>query len=89
MVLKRLTFLEMKMHREISGDSMPNLSQIRRDFGYSLFLYQKKAILTFFSGEKTIAASGFFLCEIKSTNVGNNMSKVQSFRSIIVEMACD
>ena len=83
-VSKRLTFLKMKMHRERSRDSMPHSAQIRRDY-----LYQNKAILTFFSGEINIAAFHLNFCQIKSTNVGNNMSKSQSFRSIIVEMACD
>ena len=50
---------------------------------------QNKTILTFPSGEKTIAAFDLNFCQIKSTNVGNNMSKAQSFRSIIVEMVCD
>ena len=70
-------------------DSMPHSPQIRRDFGYNLFLYQKKTILTFISGEKTIAAFDLNFFQIKWTNVGNNMSKAQSFRSIIAEMACD
>ena len=51
--------------------------------------YQNEAIFTFFSGEKTIAAFDLNLCQIKSTNVGNNTSKAPSILSIILEMTCD
>ena len=63
--------------------------QSRRDCGYHLFSFQNKTILTYSSGEKTIAAFGLNFCQLKSTNFGNNMSNVQSFPSIIVGMASD
>ena len=89
MISKRLTFLEMKTYRERSRDSMGHSLQSRRDCGYSLFLYQNKTILVFFSDDKTIAAFDFNFCEIKSKNVGNNMSKAELFWSVVVGMACD
>ena len=50
----------------------------------------KNKTISIFSGEKTIAAFDvIFFCQIKPTNVGNNVFKVQSFPSTIVRMACD
>ena len=39
----------------------------------------------FASGEKAIAVINLFFCQIKSTNVGNNMSRAQSLRSTIMD----
>ena len=67
---------------------MPHSPQSQH-FGYSFLLYQNKTISTFFSGEKTIAAFDLNFYQLKSTNVVNKVSKVQSVPSIIVGMACD
>ena len=87
MVSKRLAFIEIKVHREGSRYFMPRSPQSRH-FGCSFLLYQNKTISTFSSGEKTIAAFELSFCQLKSTNVVNKMSKVQSVPSIIVGMAC-
>ena len=44
-------------------------------------------ISTISSGVKTIAPLELDFCQFKSTNVVNNMSKIQSFPSINVEMS--
>ena len=48
-----------------------------------------KIISTFASGEITIAAFDLILSSLKMANDGNNMPKVKSFPSIMIEMARD
>ena len=51
--------------------------------------YQNKTVSTFSSGEKPIAAFDLNFCQSKSTNAGNDMSKVHMFMSKFMGMACN
>ena len=45
---------------------------------------QNKTISTFSSNKKTIATFALNFCQLESTNVGNKVSRLQSFPSIIL-----
>ena len=92
MSVKIVPLFLVKAHNEYLGrsrDSTPHAQRSRRDCGHRLFSLQNKTISTFSPDGKIVKAFDLNFCKSKATNVGNNMSKVQSFPSITVGIISD
>ena len=79
-VSKWYTILEIRMHRE--DHEIPCHTRLRVDeiaAAVSSSTNENKTISSFSSDEKTITSFELNFCQIRSTNVVNNMPKAQSF----------
>ena len=84
-VLKRLTYLKIRMHQDRSQDS----TIYTRAVESTSTICSHIKIPTSSYGEKTIGACELNSCQSKSTNVGKEPPKIQLFMPIVMAMTPD